>query len=1256
MMTVTEMMMRMVVSTIAPLLSMTMMKTGGRESPGLGRVTFPSFGLQPTTVVLGPAKAPAPALGSPAGRLSSAASAFLSTPSRRCRILQQTEPSMSKTRVCRDIARTGLVSDTCLLQYVMVEPSPLLRLRSGYSTQSNLDSQELPDLGAKTPVPFPAFLPVSYQIRDADYFLLKEEGQEFMRNSSMQTHTQPFVLLRASRQPAVAAAYGPLSIERPVPPGLVRSASLFHAPGAFTYNWRVQSFVLTPRVCSSKPKVRVLFYVAGRDWGRGPEGASDELPCVTVYAFWQTQEVRGSCTMGGQRGTCMAELEPEPGWFSPGAESSSRERLDPSSGNPVELYYQARPSVQGRCGRSGDGARWGGGDGKISSEQLQQEAEHVPVTPMERIGSVRLLQVPKGTATLSRLKLGNAIVIRTSSKPLKKTDIATFFVLMASSSSLQNFTLRATVRKGVTFRTATPSNSLLWDITLDMGGDGVVAVACQRKSPAAGKRPDSSLLEVLQMDFVVEELSSPLDSQVLVWKLELPLGLGEGLKTEGAMRIYTTQRDFVGLAPLIMDTEVLNTAILTGKKVVLPVRTVAVEEDGLVTDVSDYTDCVSSDEDVLKVSDRCDYVFVNGKETKGKVKMTVNFTYSYLVAQLELNVWIPRLPLQIEVSDTELSQIKGWRVPIVTSKKPSWNSEEDDGDRKGIKGCMLQFQHALVRVFTHFTADQADPRDPEACFLGSDWQVDVTRLVRYFLKVEDPRVARLQAGRVLSGRDVGTTSVLVFSPLSDTILGQKTVTVVDDKVTITELGVQLVTGLSLSLQLSPGSNRAVLATATTQEVLQSPKQEAVVSSWLQFSDGSLTPLEVYDPASFRLTVTSLDEGVVSVQGSPSVAVVAVGEGQGVLVRAEMTICQVCQKTKRKSTLAVGTGSLRVKFPARGPSSDSGNGSADSVGSNNSSPSGGGVNKDSSSDYGNDGEELDLESKQQQQPPPRDPRPGGPDQREESALLKRTTTVKSAPPVGGSLGGVGKNRDAGAASDAARRPGLPRGDSVGVGEPGGVVFASTVKPPGNLVNLNNPASGAEVEEDMLAGRPLTDLEIGMYALLAVFCLAILVFLVNCVSYVVKFRHKKPPSHGQEPAGHRHDWVWLGTDAELVMNVPGSPMSRENPRSATTVIDIGPDKAASLPRRPSCLASVTDSPLGCAGRSKAQRSDSIHSPTSKRKRVQFTTFASLDRQQQQSPPHISPRQNGHAGGIHWVGRPDNCLEDNAVPVSEPENQRQ
>lgn len=54
---------------------------------------------------------------------------------------------------------------------------------------------------------------------------------------------------------------------------------------------------------------------------------------------------------------------------------------------------------------------------------------------------------------------------------------------------------------------------------------------------------------------------------------------------------------------------------------------------------------------------------------KGKVDVLVNFTYQYLSAPLQVTVWVPRLPLQIDVSDTELSQIKGWRVPIVSNKR-----------------------------------------------------------------------------------------------------------------------------------------------------------------------------------------------------------------------------------------------------------------------------------------------------------------------------------------------------------------------------------------------------------------------------------------------------------------------------------------------------------------------------------------------------------------------------------------------------------
>lgn len=68
----------------------------------------------------------------------------------------------------------------------------------------------------------------------------------------------------------------------------------------------------------------------------------------------------------------------------------------------------------------------------------------------------------------------------------------------------------------------------------------------------------------------------------------------------------------------------------------------------------------------------------------------------------------------------------------------------------------------------------------------------------------------------------------MLSPLTSSVLAERAIRVVDDKVSVTELGVQLISGLSLSLQPSLGSHRAMVATATTREMITQLKQ---VSNW-----------------------------------------------------------------------------------------------------------------------------------------------------------------------------------------------------------------------------------------------------------------------------------------------------------------------------------------------------------------------------------------------------------------------------------------
>lgn len=52
----------------------------------------------------------------------------------------------------------------------------------------------------------------------------------------------------------------------------------------------------------------------------------------------------------------------------------------------------------------------------------------------------------------------------------------------------------------------------------------------------------------------------------------------------------------------LQDTEILNTAVLTGRTVAVPVKVVTVGTDGAVSDVTESVECKSTDEQVIKVS------------------------------------------------------------------------------------------------------------------------------------------------------------------------------------------------------------------------------------------------------------------------------------------------------------------------------------------------------------------------------------------------------------------------------------------------------------------------------------------------------------------------------------------------------------------------------------------------------------------------------------------------------------------------------
>ncbi|KAK1328237.1 hypothetical protein QTO34_011804 [Cnephaeus nilssonii] len=760
----------------------------------------------------------------------------------------------------------------------------------------------------------PAYLPARVRLAGADQaFFLREAQQDVTGNASLRARVEPFFVFRARSAPAVNASYGPFSAARPVPRELLLPAPAVPAPDGFPLNWRLRAHVLGGSIYANRPKVQTLFYVTGMDWGAG--GPADGLPCVKMFAFPEAREVAASCRLRGAPGLCVAELELLPEWFSSGLDLEPAEEIPAQlGGTAMELFFSLFPAdPAGRCPLEDEG-KW--------ANHIHAGPGAPPPAPpaRQRIGSV-VVYPTQDDLRWSPRSLDRNVVLSVPLNLIRQGDTATFLVSLASGAEAEHFTLRIKAAAGVKIVAVRVSSEEQWAVQEEIDNSGAQATAtltCAGPRLGPQGRVNGSLSEILQVDLGVDNSSDLAGAQPVTWQVEYP---AEDAASELVVsEIFVSQTSFVGIVPLAMDTEILNTAILTGTAVSVPVRVVAVQEDGSVVAVAEALECRSADEDVVKVSERCDAVFVNGKEMRGRVDTPVSFTHQHFTAQLELTVWAPRLPLQIEVSDTELSQVKGWRVPVAPNRRPTRESEDEEDEERRGRGCSLQYQHALVRVLTQFVAEAPDP-GRLSHLLGPDWQLDVTDLVLDFLKVEEPRVAQLQGGRTLAGREPGITSVQVLSPLSDSILAEKTVTVLEDRVAIADLGVQLVAGLSLSLQPHPADRRAIVSTVTAQDVLQAPGQEAIVSSWILFSDGAVTPLDIYDPQDFSVSLSSLDEMVASVRPSPQPqwpAVAAEGEGQGPLVKLELLISEPCQKSKRKSVLDRGQGQRQgqVRPPRR----------------------------------------------------------------------------------------------------------------------------------------------------------------------------------------------------------------------------------------------------------------------------------------------------------------------------------------------------
>nr|XP_005002040.1 transmembrane protein 132A isoform X2 [Cavia porcellus] len=962
------------------------------------------------------------------------------------------------------------------------------------------------------------YLPATLELLDApEYFRAQQLGHYPPVNSSLGSRSETFLLLHPwpRAQPLFRASYPPFTTQQVVPP---RATEPLHRP----VPWDVRAVSVEATVTPAKPHARVLFHLKGQDWPPGP----GSLPCARLYAMHPEGTAHRACRVQPALGACVVELELPAPWFSWG--TSSR----------AALAYTLEPTAEGPGGCAP------GGD-----EDPGQQA--FPVDSVE----LR----PEDPPQHQEVPLDEAVTLRVPDAPVRPGQPFTATVLLRHNFTASVLTLRIKVKKGLQVVAARPAQPMLWTATLDRvrgSKHHSTLITCQLLGPEGPDSSSPELSEFLWVDFLVENGTGVgvAVTRPITWQLEYPGQAPDAEKDKMVWEILVSERDTRALVPLAKVEELVNTAPLTGHPGRIPVRLVTVDTGGVLAEVTEHIGCESANTQVLQVSEACDTVFVAGTESRGAKGVRVDFWWRRLRASLLLTVWAPLLPLRIELSDATLEQVRGWRVPGPTDGALEPNPAVEEAEPRS-RSCRLLYQRASVRVLAPFAAHTQDGRHLEH-LLGPDWLLDVTDLVLPHAHVQDPRVASLEGGPVLVGREPGVTAIEVRSPLSGAILGEQALAVTDDKVSVLQLRVQPVMGISLALSRGTAHPGEVTATCWAQSAVPGQKQEVALSLWLSFSDHTEAPAELYDRRDLGLSVSAEEPSAVlpTTEQGAWLGVLVSGVGAEALpLHVALHPPEPCRRGRHRVPLASGTAWLGL---------------------------------------------------------PPTPTP---------ARALPSSPAWSPPATEASIGG--KRQAAG-----------------GVGVRGKFEQAEE-----DTAAKEEEEEEQEEEEEMVpAPQRITDLELGMYALLGIFCLAILIFLVNGVVFVLRYQRKEPPDSAADPASPQpHNWVWLGTDQEELSRQldRGAPELPSREGSCPCGSGVGGEAQTPVPVPVPGLPGNTPGPTSTLTRKEAG---------GRRKRVEFVTFSPV-------PPAQLPEEPVAVQSILVAGEEDIRWVCEDMGLKDPEELR-
>uniref|UniRef100_UPI00358ED035 transmembrane protein 132E-like n=1 Tax=Myxine glutinosa TaxID=7769 RepID=UPI00358ED035 len=608
----------------------------------------------------------------------------------------------------------------------------------------------------------------------------------------------PFALLgqkgvSKAGPPLVRVSLASLSAEQPVPARATGDLP-DGLPG------RVHGVVLSHEAWPEKPYVEVLFHVIGRDWD--DHITLRRLPCVRLHASsGLLYHITSTCSLTQAPGLCLARLNLPGMWFQP---RSDKPHL-------FTLTYELRSAdIPGDC----NSRTHGFGSRKV-------------------LGSLTLLSQPQSSMVEQRTKLG--LVFSFPERVFMTGDEVLISVKKLPGVMLGGFILRVKAKRGLELLGLVQRHPdwLVATVIRHGGKESVATATVSQNQMRSTVRSNTNAVvpqEVLHVSLKVGNVTGEAVTRRLIWHIEPTSQEGHRPDPERlVVQLAVTSSSLRAIIPVPMDDELVNTAVLTGRTVSVPLRVVTVSTNGLMEgkslqDVTARASCQAFQPDVIQVSKSCDYLYVSGREERGGVAR-IGFSFGSLTSDLSIKVWWPDLPLKVDLLPSHLSPIEAWLAPSSSHARSKQGDSIHDG-RPGETDaeCKVVSQNAQVRIVTKFILKDVITQDQWTPMFGHDWLVDVSDLVVREVKARDPDVAQVHDGNLVVGLSPGNTSIEVLSPLSGKVLGAAPITVLSIPVLPVRLRLLPIGKISLGIDPTSGGNATFVATVTADSLLDATRQ------------------------------------------------------------------------------------------------------------------------------------------------------------------------------------------------------------------------------------------------------------------------------------------------------------------------------------------------------------------------------------------------------------------------------------------------